>query len=185
MATMATMSIQTASLSIVHYPDPVLRQIAEPVADPSAAQVRDVAQRMIELMNEANGAGLAAPQVGLSWRLFVTRADIESQTLPAQVFINPVFSNVSREMHRHEEGCLSLPDIHVEVQRPMSLSITAFNLEGESFSVNGTDLAARVWQHEMDHLDGILILDRMSAMDRLANRRMIKDLETAYQPRRR
>jgi len=185
MATMSPMTIDVAKLAIVHYPDPILRKKAEPIADPRDPLVREVATRMLELMQEAHGIGLAAPQVGLPWRMFVIRHKIEDEDHPDQIFINPVFSNISIKSTLHEEGCLSLPEMRVDVQRPISLTVTAENPEGERFELEGHDLIARVWQHEMDHLDGVLILDRMSPMDRLANRRILRDLEAEYQASRR
>ncbi len=168
------MTIDVQQLRIVEYPDPVLRAKALPVGQLSA-RVRAVALRMLELMHEAEGVGLAAPQVGLSWRLFVANATGD----PAndQVFVNPVLSDPSREVGDHEEGCLSLPDIRGMIRRPLSITVTARDLDGRTFARTSEELAARVWQHETDHLDGVLILDRMTPIDRMATARKVKALE--------
>ena len=173
-------------LGVIHYPDPVLRRKADALAEVTP-EVRDVAARMFELMREKEGIGLAAPQVGLSWRLFVTTVpegeDRSSTDDPASarpeptVYINPVLHDPEGRPESLSEGCLSLPDIRGDVLRPPTISITALDLQGRSFTLRGTGLLARCWQHEMDHLDGILIIDRMSQMSRLKNRSAIRDLE--------
>ena len=139
------MSVNVDRLRIVHYPDPVLRQRAEAV-DASEETVRRVAVRMLALMKEAEGVGLAAPQVGLSWRLFV--ANPSGQAGDDRVFINPELSEPTRETEPYEEGCLSLPFIRGEVTRPRGIVVTATGLEGERFTLRGEGLPARVWQHE-------------------------------------
>jgi peptide deformylase len=167
------MTIDPARLRIVHYPEPVLRIRAKPV--PAIDEnVRTVVRRMIEIMHDAKGLGLAAPQVGLTWRLFVTAAHEGSDT--DRVFINPRISVINREMIAHEEGCLSLPGIHVEIRRPAGIEITATDLHGEEFTLRSEAFLARVWQHEFDHIEGVLIIDRMSPIDRLATRKALKEL---------
>ncbi|MDX2114832.1 MAG: peptide deformylase [Planctomycetota bacterium] len=184
------MSVDPVGLQIVMYPHPVLRKRASPVG-PVTDEVRAVARRMIELMNEAEGIGLAAPQVGLSWRLFVVdvphsdkpedghslTSEPISATRGPEVYIDPAFSDPERDLVPFEEGCLSLPEIRGEVRRPSRITVTATNLEGQRVSVRGGGLLARCWQHEMDHLDGTLILDRMMQIDRMKNRQAIKELE--------
>jgi peptide deformylase len=137
-------------------------------------QVRAVAARMIELMKEAKGVGLAAPQVGLSWRLFVTDAPDDGGP---QVYVNPDLQLLPGERERHEEGCLSIPGVNVEIERPTAAFLTATDLEGRSVARPATGLTARVWQHEFDHLNGVLIIDKMSPLDRLANRKTLRELE--------
>lgn len=173
------MALNVAQLNIVNYPHPVLRQVAMPVAR-ITPEVQDVARRMLTLMHEARGVGLAAPQVGLPWRMFVTNATGE----PADdlVFINPVLSSPSRQLADSEEGCLSLPEIRGDIRRPKGIAITALDIEGRSFSMSSSELPARIWQHETDHLDGVLIIDRMPPADRMACRRAIRELENEYKP---
>ncbi|MEM7577116.1 MAG: peptide deformylase [Planctomycetota bacterium] len=168
------MSLDSEKLKIVHHPHPALRQRAEAVE--LNDEVRAVATRMVTLMHEAEGVGLAAPQVGLPWRLFV--ANWTGQPDSNHVFVNPELVEPSRETGPHEEGCLSLPDIRAEITRPLGISVTATNLDGERFTMTDDGgLAARVWQHEFDHLDGVLILDRMTRLDKMANRKAIRALE--------
>ncbi len=167
------MSIVPADLRILHYPAPELRRRAEPVEIDDT--VRTVAARMLELVHEAEGLGLAAPQVGLSWRLFVTRGKGEGEH--DRVYINPRLSRLGGELALHEEGCLSLPDITAEIRRPATATIAAEDLEGQAFELHNDGGLARVWQHEYDHLEGVLIIDRMLPMDRIANRKPLKALE--------
>jgi peptide deformylase len=174
-----------AELSILIYPAAALRQRAHDIE--ASAEVRAVAQRMVQLMFEADGIGLAAPQVGLPWRLFVAHvpadetrsadADPPSATAAPRVFINPILSAPGGELVGYEEGCLSLPDIRGDVLRPERITITALDVEGQTFSMTGAGLLARCLQHEFDHLEGILILDRMSQLSRLKNRSAVRKLE--------
>ena len=178
------MTVDPAKLRIVLYPDPVLRERAAQVAVSGgqdgrvSEEVVAVAARMLELMREARGVGLAAPQVGLPWRMFV--ANWTGEVGEDHVFINPELVGASRETAAHEEGCLSLPEIAAEVTRPTGITVRARGLDGSRFEMTevGT-LAVRVWQHEFDHLEGVLILDRMTRLDKRANRRAVLELEEA------
>lgn len=142
---------------------------------------------MIQMMAEEEGIGLAGPQVGLPWRIFVTNVP-ESDTRSAEdnpptaergpsVYLNPVLSEHSADLLPAEEGCLSLPDIRGVVQRPGTITLSAIDLDGRRFVRTASGLLARCWQHEMDHLDGVLILDRMTQIYRLKNRSAVRDLE--------
>lgn len=185
------MPIDPATLRIVHYPNPVLLKKAKPVPE-ITEEVAAVAERMLELMREAEGIGLAAPQVGLPWRMFVVdipeneeraakaksaKSEFPAATDGPEVYINPVLSGPQGAIEPLEEGCLSLPDIRGEVLRPPVITITAQDLSGASFTQTASGLLARCWQHEMDHLDGILIISRMSQMSRIKNKQAIRDLE--------
>lgn len=182
------MGIDTQTLRIVLYPDPVLRRRAKPI-EAVNDEVRAVALRMIELMTGAEGIGLAAPQVGLSWRLFVAHvppgperdpeADPPTASTEPRVFINPELSNPIGELQSYEEGCLSLPEITGDVFRPPTITMTATDLDGNRFTKTASGLLARCWQHEYDHLEGVLILDRMTQMSRLKNRAAIRLMEKA------
>ncbi|MCH2146604.1 MAG: peptide deformylase [Phycisphaerales bacterium] len=168
------MTIDVGTLSIVYYPNDILRQKACEV-DPNDANVQEVAQRMIELMFENKGVGLAAPQVGLPWRIFVTQdLDNEGEGI---VWMNPELETIDDTPELEEEGCLSLPDIRADIRRPIGVRISGFDGMGQPHLSESSDFIARVWQHENDHLDGVLIIDKMSAMDRLVNRKLIKHLE--------
>jgi peptide deformylase len=160
-------------LQVRIYPDPVLMQIATPVGDIDEG-IRALAGRMIDLMYAADGIGLAAPQVGVPKRIFVTRdPDDENRAI---VWINPILEVIDEDMVCDSEGCLSLPDIDVNVQRPTGIRIRGEDLDGREMIMESCEHIARVWQHECDHLDGRLIIDRMSTMDRLRCRRAIRAL---------
>ncbi len=167
-------------LRIIHYPDPRLRKPSEPVQKIDAF-IADLTTRMFELMYEAKGLGLAAVQAGLNLRLFVTNPI--GQPSGEEIYVNPEILEM-RGAVDHEEGCLSLPDVVAPLKRAQWCRIRAFGLDGEPFEQEATDLLARAWQHEMDHLDGVLICDRMSPTARIANRRLLKDLERKYEKRR-
>ena len=181
--------MEPEKLRIVRYPAPSLRTPAEPVGEVDDT-VRAVARRMIDLMREAEGIGLAAPQVNLPWRLFVAdvpapeeeRAMRQEGELPwftdgPLVCINPVLSEPSRDLVPLDEGCLSIPGISGEVRRPSEITLTATGVDGEPFTLRACDLLARCLQHEMDHLDGVLIIDRFTHRARLRNRQAIKRME--------
>ncbi|QOJ01576.1 MAG: peptide deformylase [Phycisphaeraceae bacterium] len=179
------MTVDLDSLRLVEYPAPVLRRKADPVERVNA-EVRAVAVRMIEIMKAEEGIGLAAPQVGLPWRIFVSHVPPDAQrdaegplptaTKAPTVYINPKLT-LSGPVESGEEGCLSLPEIRGEVIRPTVVTIEALDAEGVPFTASATGLLARCWQHEYDHLDGVLIIDKMRQIDRLKNRLKIKDLE--------
>jgi peptide deformylase len=173
---MAPNPAKPEQLRIVLYPDPVLKQVSKPLRGVTD-EVRAVAQRMLDLMHEARGVGLAAPQVGLSWRLFVANPTGEPQD--DRVFINPKLSNPSSQTHTHEEGCLSIPHVTGDITRPLGITVDALDEHGGPVQLTSDELAARIWQHETDHLDGVLILDRMPAIDKVANRQAVLELEDA------
>jgi peptide deformylase len=152
--------------------DPVLRATALPV-ERFDEELRVEAQRMDELMQAALGVGLAATQVGILHRLLVYRAYPED---PTTALVNPVLEWVSDELEAAEEGCLSLPGIHVEVERPARVRVRARDTSGAELLVEAEGLEARVIQHEIDHLDGVLILDRIS---REARRDAMRELREA------
>ena len=169
-----TMPIDPSTLRIISYPDPRLRRPAKPVAN-ADHYVADVARKMLELMKQAPGVGLAAPQVGLPWRLFVANATGEPGD--DRVFINPELREPTPETESAEEGCLSIPQVRAEITRPVGITIEATDLDGNRFTLTDRDLPARIWQHETDHLDGVLIIDRMTPTDRRANLKQLRELE--------
>lgn len=163
-------------LTILKYPDPRLRKKCAPVTefDESLAAL---AARMLELMKAAPGVGLAAPQVGVLKRFFV--ANLTGEPGADQVYVNPEI--LDREgAHEAEEGCLSLPDIYVTVRRARKCRIRAQTLSGAPIDRVAEELEARVWQHEVDHLDGRLIIDKMGPSDQIATRKLLKSLEAQY-----
>lgn len=180
------MSVNVANLAILHYPEKVLRTPAKAIKQVTE-ETRQVAERMIELMYEADGIGLAAPQIGLSISLFVLdvpsseknspETDPPSATGDAMVFINPKLVAFEGAPEPYEEGCLSLPEIRGDVLRPPVVTVEATDLDGKRFTLRASGLLARCIQHEFDHLQGILILDKMTQMARLKNRTAVRDLE--------
>jgi peptide deformylase len=136
--------------------DPVLRSKARPIEVFDDA-LRDEISRMASLMHDSMGIGLAATQVGALRRLLVYRVEHDS---PINVLINPELEWSGKEKEWMEEGCLSLPRVHVEVERPIHVRVRAQDAAGEPVTIEASGLEARVIQHEMDHLDGVLILDR-------------------------
>tara|TARA_A100001391_G_scaffold156856_3_gene115075 strand:- start:238 stop:894 length:657 start_codon:yes stop_codon:yes gene_type:complete len=201
-------AVNPAGLRIELYPTEILKTKAKPFdpesiaglkdsASPRGEELRLVAHRMIDLMNGAQGIGLAAPQVGLSWRLFVAHVpadpELEGESndsdLPIScdepgVFFNPEIVKYDGDLEPYDEGCLSLPGITGEVNRPAIVTMKAINLHGEEVTLKATGLLARCWQHEIDHLDGVLILDKMTQMSRLKNRTRIRGMEKAAKRRR-
>jgi peptide deformylase len=143
---------------IRRFGDPVLRATALPVERFDDALQQEL-QRMGELMHDALGVGLAATQLGVLHRALVFRTDPEE---PVTALVNPVLEWTSEELEAAEEGCLSLPSVHVEVERPARVRVRAQDGTGAEVEIEAEGLEARVIQHEIDHLDGILILDRIS-----------------------
>ena len=143
--------------------DPVLRTRAEPVAAVSDA-TRALIADMFETMYAEEGVGLAAPQVGVGERVIV----IDSHEEDSEPFalVNPVILEASKETDRAEEGCLSIPGLKELVERPWRVAVEGLNPKGEPFLVEAEGLLARILQHEIDHLDGILFLDRVSPLKR-------------------
>ena len=162
------------SRGLVLHPHPVLRMKARPV-ERIDAFVKELVKDLFRYAKEHEGIGIAAPQLGESLRVFVVLAHDGE---PERAFINPRLV-LSRPSNLYDEGCLSLPDIRGEIMRPPHAVITATDIDGNEFTLESDGLFARVWQHEYDHLDGILIIDRMRPIDRLVNRRAIRDLERA------
>ena len=141
--------------------DPVLRQATAPVKTVTD-ELRQLVTNMFDTMYHARGLGLAAPQVGRSERLTVI--DVDDQPL---VLINPQVTDASGK-GKSEEGCLSIPDIYGDVERPKHVVVRAQDLEGRTFEIEASDLLARCLQHEIDHLDGKLFIDYLSVLKRTA-----------------
>jgi peptide deformylase len=156
--------------------DPVLKSRATPV-DRFDESLRRQASRMAGIMHDALGVGLAAPQLGISQRLLVYRVGPDA---PVIVLANPELEWASGEVELGEEGCLSIPGIVVDVDRPLYVRVRGLDEEGEERVVEASGLEARVIQHEIDHLDGVLILERTSREER---KRALRELREAEQRR--
>lgn len=151
--------------------DPVLRAKARPVElfdEPLSAEVK----RMAQLMGDALGVGLAATQVGVMHRLLVYRVGLHG---PVAALVNPKIEWRGRETEPMEEACLSLPGVLLDIERPIHVRIRAHDERGQSILVEASGLEARVIQHEIDHLDGVLILDRAAREDRKAAMRAMRE----------
>ncbi|MEA2160239.1 MAG: peptide deformylase [Solirubrobacteraceae bacterium] len=155
--------------------DPVLRTRARPVSQIDDA-LRSEISRMGELMNDAMGVGLAATQVGVLHRLLVYRVLPEA---PLAALINPEVEWAGDEQEVAEEGCLSLPTVLVDVERPVHVRVRAVNEHGDPITIEASGLEARVIQHEIDHLDGVLILDRTSRDQRKEAMRALREAQAA------
>ena len=163
-------------IAIIRYPDPRLRKMSEPVTH-FTPELRALALRMLELMKEARGVGLAAPQVGRNIRLFVISPTGEEQDI--RIYVNPLLSDAQDE-DEGEEGCLSLPNLTTKVWRSKRLRMNAQDLDGNPFEETAEGYIARIWQHETDHLNGTLIIDRMGPVAKLAARRILKELQQKW-----
>jgi peptide deformylase len=169
----------TQNLRIIRYPDPRLRQVSRPVQT-FGPELVALVEKMFELMRQDRGVGLAAPQVGVNLRLFVMNPT--GKPSDDRAYVNPVLSDPSGD-DEAEEGCLSLPKITVKVVRSRRIRITATDAEGKTIEEAADGYVARIWQHEVDHLDGILLLDKMGSLDKLAARRTLRELEEEFAAR--
>jgi peptide deformylase len=153
--------------------DPVLRERAREVTTFDRS-LRKLAKKMIRIMHDAPGVGLAAPQVGVLQRLLVYDVDDDPRVL-----VNPEFDEFSEELEEADEGCLSVPGLTMPVERPVSLRVRAFDGDGEPLEFRAEGFEARVIQHEFDHLEGVLIVDRTSRAARAAAMRALREREDA------
>ena len=152
-------------LPIITIPDPILRKKALPVERVDDA-VRRLADDMLATMYDAPGVGLAAPQVGILRRLVVLDASEDEETRRPMVLINPEIVTLGSDKRVYEEGCLSIPEIKVEIERPASLTVRFLDRDGKSQELRAAGLLATAIQHEVDHLEGRLIIDFLSRLKR-------------------
>jgi peptide deformylase len=150
---------------ILTLPDPRLRQVSEPIAA-ADAQVRGLVDDMFETMYDAPGIGLAAIQIGGPKRVVTADLAPKDQPRQPQVFINPEILQSSEERSVYEEGCLSIPEIHEDVERAAKVRVRYRDLEGQAHEVDAEGLLATCLQHEIDHLNGVLFIDHISKLKR-------------------
>jgi peptide deformylase len=162
-------------LKIVKYPEPVLSQPGEPVTE-FDDDLRKLVADMFETTYAAQGVGLAAPQVGVSKRLTVIDVSLGKDPKDKLVLINPEIISSEGRLY-DEEGCLSFPDIREKVVRAAKVRIRAQDEYGKWFEMDGEELLSRAFQHEIDHLDGILFIFRMSPLKRNLNLRKIRKMQ--------
>ncbi len=167
-------------MEIVKYCHPVLRWKSSPLPEVSD-DLRRTVSKMFELMYDAKGIGLAANQVGLPYRFFIANLTADPAEIEEEiVFINPQIVKKFGGWEEAEEGCLSLPALYGNVNRAKELVVQAYDLDGEGFEIEAEDLMARVIQHELDHLDGILFIDRMTELARREIDPKIREFEMAF-----
>jgi peptide deformylase len=166
---------ERALAQVRKFGDPVLRSKARPI-DRFDDELRREAEWMTTVMDDGFGVGLAATQVGVMHRMLVYRVDSEA---PVGVLVNPKVEWSSRDQETEVEGCLSLPTVQVDVERPIYARVTAQDLNGEPFEIEASGLEARVLQHEINHLDGVLILDLASREQRKQAMRSLREWQAA------
>jgi len=161
-----------ALLEIKKYPDPILKKKCQEVEEVTP-EIKKLIEDMIETMEKNDGVGLAAPQVGILKRVII----VETEKGP-QGFINPKIIKKTKETEMDSEGCLSVPGIFLKIKRWKGVEIEALNKEGEKVQFKTTGLIARIFQDEIDHLNGILIIDRVNPIERLRLRKKLKQIKT-------
>ena len=157
-------------LPLLYYGNQILRKKAAPVVEIND-EIRAFIKDLEDTMLAKNGIGISAPQVGKSITVFLTSHPIEDshggyKHAPTQVFINPKLTDPSDETWIHDEGCMSIPGIYEDVERPVSITVTALDINGKEFTERLTGWAARVCMHENDHINGVLFIDRMVSFKR-------------------
>jgi peptide deformylase len=169
--------MDVSKLKITRYPAPVLAEETKPVTEFND-DLRRLADKMLDIMVETKGVGLAGPQAGVPLRIFVISVD--GTKANGKAYINPVIEPYGN-IEINEEGCLSLPGIWSKIRRFSNCRVNAFDLDGKEFSEDVTGLHARALQHENDHLEGKLIVDRMSQVSKIAARNRLKELREIYE----
>jgi peptide deformylase len=173
------MDIVQPPVKIVQYPHPALRHPARALTAIDQ-KVRMVAGAMIELMYEHRGLGLAAPQVGLPFQMFVANEGDTETRGQEGVYINPTVIERKNGTVEGEEGCLSFPKLYQKVRRAKTVRVQAYTLQGELVEKEVSDLEARLWQHEIDHLHAILFIDKLGPIGKLASRSTLREFEREY-----
>ena len=163
-------------LKIIEYPDPRLRKVSTPV-ESFDTPLKALAERMFQLMREHRGVGLAAPQVGQNIRLFVMNHSGDPKD--DRVYVNPDLTD-AQGTEEAEEGCLSLPGVNARIVRDKKLRMRARDLEGNPIDQVESGYLARIWQHEFDHLNGTLIIDRMGPFAKMAAKKTLRELEEKF-----
>jgi len=153
-----------AILKVRKYKDPILRKKGSKIKKVDE-EIKKIIVDMVQTMEKDGGVGLAAPQVGISKRIIVVDTDLKGQRILA--LINPEIIEKSKEKDRDEEGCLSFPGIFLEIKRSKKVKVKALDINGEKVELSAQGLLARVFQHEIDHLDGILFIDRLNILKRI------------------
>ena len=167
-------------MEVLVYPDPVLRRGGQPITE-FGQELRDLSARMFEAMYEEGGVGLAAPQVGIEQKLLVLNPSGDKKDPSGErVLCNP---KITRKKKREfgEEGCLSFPNIQAEVERWIEITVTYLDLDGQEQTLRCDGWLARIVQHEIDHLEGVFFVDRLTATEKLRVKGQLLKLEQAFQ----
>lgn len=164
---------RTLEFDLTLYPDPVLRKPSEDVRA-FDDELQAIVTAMFERMRKSNGVGLAAPQVGLKKRILVLNPTGKPEDDLA--LVNPTLVERTGDVTLFEEGCLSFPGIYAEIKRPERCRVRAFTVTGEAIEQEYDGFVSRIIQHEFDHLEGVLLVDRMSPADKLANKAKLEEL---------
>ena len=164
-------------MQVVYYPNPILRKRAEEV-DSFDQDLKDLVEEMKQTMMEYGGVGLAAPQVGLSRRILILSEDGSYEN--ATALINPKIQT-SGELVTHQEGCLSFPDIYGDILRPDKVTVEAVDEEGNELKFEQDGWISRIIQHEFDHLEGRMFVERMSPADKVRIKKALKALRDRYE----
>lgn len=166
-------------MKIVNYPHPALRHKSITLTSIDNS-LRKQAAEMLDIMYQHKGLGLAANQVALPYRMFVMNFSGDPEEKEAEfVMVNPVILDRKGSMDG-EEGCLSFPELFQKVRRPRTIRAQAYNLKGELIEVTWNDLPSRVFQHELDHLDGVLFIDKFGTIGKMSSRSTVKHFEKVY-----
>ena len=152
--------------------DPVLREVADDVTDIDGALVR-VAEGMVDAMYDADGLAVAAPQVGVRKRLVVYQLPDDPEPL---TIVNPRIQEVGDDEWLYSEGCLSIPGLYWDIARPKTVHVVGLDLDGNEVSIEADELAARMYQHEIDHLDGVLMTERLDDEQKVEAKRAVREL---------
>ena len=170
-------------MHVLQYPHPTLFRLAKPLTRIDAG-LKSMVREMFELMYEHRGIGLAGPQVDLPYRLFVVNETGDSkQPEHEMVFINPVISK-PKGSDEAEEGCLSLPKLYAQVRRPAHVRISAYDATGKPFTLDAEGLMARIVQHENDHLDGVMFVDRLAPAALIDVKEKLESFRREFERRR-
>lgn len=154
-----------AKLPIVTLPDPILRKVSDPI-ERVDDDLRTLMDDMLETMYAAPGVGLAAVQIGIPRRLVVIDVSDKDEERSPLCLVNPQIVSLGEQTRVHEEGCLSIPDVHVDIERPATLTLRYLDRDGEQRELEADGLLATAIQHELNHLDGKLIIDFLSSLKR-------------------
>jgi peptide deformylase len=170
-------------MDLLYYPDPKLRERAEPVED--GEDLTEIIQEMFRVMYAARGIGLAAPQAGLGKRLIVANmAGNQEQADQEEVYINPEIVDRSKDVVKEEEACLSLPGLSAELSRPREVTVRYTDLKGRSVTRTVEGMQARLFLHEIDHLDGILLLDLLTPADKARWAPALREMELDFKAKK-